>query len=389
MTSTSFSIDELTAMPDHGVPWTERRDSDELYEIPYYREADGVGPAGSINSNLRDLSIWLRALVGRGKVGDRQVLPEAIFRATEAPAIAMVNTGLEARGWGELLNAAYGMGRWTASYRGRLISYHGGDIDGFHSQVAIAPTEGFGVAVLVIGDHAAPLYNVVTYQVFERLAGLDPRTPWSERWLEIRSNTKAARREARARAGGERIAGTKPAHSLADYAGEFEHPAYGVLAIGEREGSLSFDFHKVRLPLEHFHFERFDTPDDEREGKWTVNFVTSPQGEVDRAVMSLDEGEATFTRRVPAALSSPETLGRYVGSYETPGLAKIEVVLREDGSFGLVFPGAPFQRLLPWREHRFKVPEFADVTFEFTMEDGRVTAMRQRDPSGEYLFPRR
>ena len=41
--------------PDHGVPFTERRDSIELYEIPYY-EAAGVGPAGSIISNLEDMS---------------------------------------------------------------------------------------------------------------------------------------------------------------------------------------------------------------------------------------------------------------------------------------------------------------------------------------------
>ena len=39
-------------------------------------------------------------------------------QADARAAIALPNTGLEVRGWGELLNAAYGMGRWTASYRG-------------------------------------------------------------------------------------------------------------------------------------------------------------------------------------------------------------------------------------------------------------------------------
>ena len=51
------------------------------------------------------------------------------------------NTGLEVRGWGEILNATYGMGRWTASYRGHLIAYHGGDLPGFHSQVSTMPYE--------------------------------------------------------------------------------------------------------------------------------------------------------------------------------------------------------------------------------------------------------
>jgi len=388
MASSVFSIDAMVASPDHGVPWTERRDSFELYEIPYYREAAGVGPAGSINSNLDDMSRWLIALLNDGKVGERQVIPAAVLKETTQPAIALANTMLETRGWGELLNPVYGTGRWTASYRGHLIRYHGGDINGFHSQVAMLPNEHYGVVVLIIGDHAAPLYNVVTYQVFERLLGLSA-TPWSQRLLDIRLKGKAAGKEARAKAGAERVADTRPAHPLEAYVGEYEHPAYGILGIEPAEGGLRFSFHKIRLPLSHFHYERFDTPDDEQEGKWSVNFVTSPQGEVDRALMSLDQAEATFTRRVAAALSARETLARYAGTYETPTGAKFQVVLKEDGTLGIAFPGAPFQRLQPWKPHTFRVPEFADVVVEFVVEADRVTAMKQISPSGQYTFPRR
>ncbi len=63
------------------------------------------------------------------------------------------------RGYWEILNPAYGMGRWTASYRGQLLAYHGGDLDGFHSQVSFMPKERIGVIVFVIGDHCASLYN--------------------------------------------------------------------------------------------------------------------------------------------------------------------------------------------------------------------------------------
>ena len=209
MGSTVFSIDALVAAPHHGVPWTERRDSFELYEIPYYREAAGVGPAGSINSNLEDMSKWLIALMNDGKVGERQVIPAAVLKETARRRHRAREHDARDPRLGELLNPVYGTGRWTASYRGHLIRYHGGDINGFHSQVAMLPTEGYGVVVLVIGDHAAPLYNVVTFQVLERLLGLSP-TPWSERNLEIRLKGKAAGKEARAQAGAGRVSGTKP-----------------------------------------------------------------------------------------------------------------------------------------------------------------------------------
>jgi hypothetical protein len=370
------------------VPFTERRDSFELYSIPYYREAAGIGPAGSLNSNLEDLSRWLIALLDEGRLAGTPVIPAAALKQTLAPAIALPNTQLEARGWKELLNPAYGAGRWTASYRGHLIAYHGGDINGFHSQVSLMPQDGIGVAVLVIGDHAAPLYNYVSYNLYERLLGLS-ETPWIARGLEIRLKAKQAGTQARAKAGGERVSGTRPSHPLEDYAGEYEHPAYGVLRVTREGDALGFDFHKIRLPLAHFHYERFDTPDDEQDGKWSVNFLTNPQGEVDKAVMSLDEAEAAFARRVPAELLAPATLRRYAGEYLTPSGARLQVVLKEDGTLGVVFPGQPFQELRPWQPRRFRVKEFSDLVVEFVVVDGRVTAMKQIDPSGEFSFERK
>ena len=50
--------------------------------------------------------------------------------------------------------------------------------------------------VLVIGDHAAPLYNVVSYNVYERLLGLD-QTPLSQRLNYARKKAKAGPDRAR------------------------------------------------------------------------------------------------------------------------------------------------------------------------------------------------
>jgi CubicO group peptidase (beta-lactamase class C family) len=387
MTSTTFSIDDMVKQPEHGVPFTERRDSFELYEIPYYREAAGIGPAGSINSNLEDMTRWLAALMNEGRLDGKPVIPASVLKATLQPAIALANAQLETRGYGELLNSAYGTGRWTASYRGHLIAYHGGDINGFHSQVSMMPTDGIGVVVLVVGDHCAPLYNYVSYNVYERLLGLS-ETPWSARGLEIRLKGKEAGKQARAKAGAGRVDGTKPSHPLEDYTGEFEHPAYGVLTVTRSGEELGFDFHKIKLPLRHFHYDRFDTPDDEQDGQWSVNFQTSALGEIDRALMSLDEAEAAFVRRVPAALRSLDTLRQYAGRYETPTGAKIDVVLKQDGTLGIAAPGQPFRALVPWKPHHFRVKEFSDVVIAFVVENGQVKAMTQTDPSGEFRFPR-
>ncbi len=386
MNSTVYTIAEMEKRPDHGVPYTERRDSSEVYRIPYYEDTVGVAPAGAIISNIEDMSHWVSALMNDGFQAGMSVLPADVLKATLAPAIALPNTLRDSRGYWELLNPVYGMGRWTASYRGQQIAYHGGDINGFHSQVSVMPKEKIGVIVFVIGDHCAPLYNVVTYNVYERLLGMD-QTPWSDRMLESRLKGKKAGTEARAKVGQDRVKNTRPSHPLEAFVGQYEHPAYGLLKIGMKAGTLQFEFHKIQLPMSHFHYDRFDTPDDEENGKWSVNFLTNPQGDVDRAVMSLDEAEATFTRK-PETLD-PSTLKRLAGTYETPTGAKFQVVLKEDGGLYIVLPGQPENRLIPYKGLIFRVKEFSDLTLEFVMESGEVTAIKQRDPSGEYVLPRR
>jgi CubicO group peptidase (beta-lactamase class C family) len=386
MKSTVFTIADMLKHPDYGVPFTEKRDTTEIYKLPYYEETTGLAAAGAIISNIEDLSHWLIALMNEGKYAGKAVLPPRVIRATLEPSIALPNTAAEARGWWEVLNSAYGMGRQTASYRGRLIAFHGGDLPGFHSQVSYMPRERVGVIVFVIGDHAAPLYNPISYNVYERLLGMD-QTPWTQRLLEVRLKNKRAGTEARSKAGLGRVANTKPSHPLADYVGEYEHPAYGLLKIGLKDGQLQFQFHKMQFPMTHFHYDRFDTPDDEQDGKWSVNFSTNPQGDIDRATMSLDEAEAVFTRKAPTLDVS--LAGRLAGTYETPSGLKFQVAARPGNELYLVFPGQPELKLIPYKGLRFRVREFADLVFEFVEENGQTTALKQTDPSGEYVFKRK
>jgi CubicO group peptidase (beta-lactamase class C family) len=386
MKSTVYSIAEMLKQPDYGVPFTEKRDSNEIYKIPYYEDTDGLAAAGAIISNIEDMSHWLIALMNDGKYAGKQVLPSRVLKATLEPAISLRNSAGETRGWWEVLNPAYGMGRQTASYRGRLITYHGGDLPGFHSQVSFMPNERIGVIVFVIGNHIAPLYNPISYNVYERLLGMS-LTPWTERLLAIRKKNKAAGIEARSKAGAGRVSNTKPSHALEDYVGEYEHQAYGLLKIGLKDGQLQFGFHKMAFAMSHFHYDRFDTADDEEEGKWSVNFSTNPQGDIDKATMSLDEAEATFVRRPPTIDAA--VAARLAGTYETPSGGKFQVMQKPGGGLYLVFPGAPEQKLIAYKPLKFRVQEFSDVLVEFVEEQGQITAFKQIDPSGEYVSKRK
>jgi hypothetical protein len=151
-----------------------------------------------------------------------------------------------------------------------------------------------------------------------------------------------------------------------------------------KDGHLQFNFGRIKLPLTHFHFDRFDTPDDERLGKHSVNFFTNPQGDVNQAFLSLDEADVTFTRR--AETLDPELLLQLVRTYEAPSGFAFQVVLKEDGFLYLVIPGQPEEKLIPYKGVVFSIQRFSNMTFEFVLENGQVTALKQKDPSGEYVF---
>jgi CubicO group peptidase (beta-lactamase class C family) len=385
MKTTTYSIGGMNKNADHGVPFKEKRDSFELYKIPYYEDTEGVAPAGAIISNIDELSHWLIALMNDGKYNGKQVLPGKVLKDTLQPAIGLPNTLGEALGFWELLNPAYGMGRQTVSYRGHLLTFHGGDLPGFHSQISFMPNDKIGVIVLVISDHSAPLYNIVGYNIYERLLGMD-QTPWSERQLKMRLANKKAGTEARAKAGADRVPNTKPSHAFADYAAEYESPAYGIVKISQKSDALQFDFHDFHFPLSHFHYDRFDTPDDEQYGKFSVNFRTNPQGDVDNAVISLDQAEVVFTRKAESL--DPKLLEKLAGTYLTPSKVKFQVTYTPGAGLALAFPGGPPQKLVPVKGTQFRTPQFADVIYEFVLENGQVKALKERDPSGEFTFTR-
>jgi hypothetical protein len=381
MKSTVFSVKEMEKNPDHGVPYNEKRDTTLLYRIPIYEDQQAVGPAGSIISNIEDMSNWLITLMNNGKFRNRQVIPERIVKATLEPTVALPNTGLENKGYKEILNSVYGMGRFTASYRGHLLTSHGGDLPGFHSQISAMPNDSIGVIVFVIGDQGAPLYNIISYNIYERLLGTD-LTPWSERGLKDQKEGKKIGKEGRSKSGADRIAGTRPSHTLTDYTGQFQNPAYGIINITLADTALQLDFHNIKLPLKHFHYDRFDSPNDEQYGLWSLNFTTNPQGSINGLYTSLDESETTFTRKADASLSDPAVLAKYTGKYSIAGsFINVELV---DKDLYLILPGQPRIMLIPVKPHTFRIKEFPDFSFVFVIENGEVTGFKQIDPSGEY-----
>src|SRR5205807_6995086 len=129
--------------------------------------------------------------------------------------------------------------------------------------------------------------------------------------------------------------------------------------------TLQFGFHEFQFSMSHFHYDRFDTPDDEQYGKFSVNFRTNPQGDIDSAVISLDQAEVVFTRK-PDTLD-PALFERLAGGYVTPTKVKFEVLYQPGAGLSLSFPGGPPLKLIHIKGLKISTQQFAVFLFYFAM----------------------
>ncbi len=377
MSHSMFVVEEMLKQPDYLKPYYEKRDTSILLLYPFYTQLQGVGPCGSIISSINDLSNWLIAQMYFGRFKNVQVIPAAIVKETMQPAIPTASVPDK---YFENLNSIYGMGRSTSSYKGHYLTQHGGAIGGIYSNISFMPADSIGV--IVFSNRISGLPNIITYTIYDKLLGLT-ETRWSERSLKDYLKSKETDRESRKKPDTDRINGTKPSHPLADYAGIYEDPAYGIMSINFKNDSLSFTFHNVTLPLFHYHYDRFITPDDQIDGKWSMTFTTNAQGGIDQVKVSLDEKEVIFNRMADPKLRDPEFLKKIVGNYELNGQT-INITFRNNE---LVLMVSPSIHLEPYKDNIFRFREFSDQTAEFIFDDkGLPTGVKFTSEGRSVLF---
>jgi CubicO group peptidase (beta-lactamase class C family) len=381
MSHSMFVVEDMQKTDDFMSPYYEKRDTTTLLPYPFYTKQQGLGPAGGIISSINDLSAWLIAQMHGGKFNGKQVIPTAVVKETMQPASI---TSAVPDKYFESLNSMYGMGRGTSSYKGHYRTQHTGAIGGIYSHISFLPADSVGIITFVNGN---PSYipTIVANILYDKLLGLE-ETPWSDRALKDYLKNKATDREARKKPDVDRVPNTKPSHALSEYVGKYEDPAYGIMEIQEQGGQLRFMFNNTSLPLSHYHYERFVSPDDEIDGKWSLLFDTDAQGSVDKVRVSLDEKEVIFVKKASDQLFDVAFLKKLTGTYELNGANWVIALNNKE----LVLNTAPPQHLEPRKGTSFRIREFTDQTIEFVLDkSGNSTGCKLIADGKSVLFTKK
>jgi CubicO group peptidase (beta-lactamase class C family) len=283
MTSSCFTDEQMEKTGNYATSYYEPDTTHRLAPISVKWQCEALGPAGTLRSNLEDMSHWMITQLNKGKYMGKAVFPEKVISQTLIPNNISDREGR----YDELSHALYGLGRTMQTYKGIKIASHTGSIDGFYSNLTLIPQQGIAIFMVHNSSPAGSLRSVMTLPVIDLLLK-QSYTPWSQRFRKTYLAEKKSEQQQRDSLLKTKIAGTQPSHALADYAGTFSSPIYGAIRIVMAGDQLTVHFRNFHIPIAHFHYDQFYNPNPNNE--WPdlkLRFLTNYGGQVDRLSVNI------------------------------------------------------------------------------------------------------
>lgn len=109
---------------------------------PYYYN---VGPAGGVNASISDMGLFLASLTRNSNPLLDSTTREQIFQ----PFVRAAAKNRYFYSWKRPIATYYGLGWRIINFKDETVSYHGGYVNGFRSEIAIHPKDHIAICVLV------------------------------------------------------------------------------------------------------------------------------------------------------------------------------------------------------------------------------------------------
>jgi hypothetical protein len=161
---------------DYSLPYDYSPSTKITRRLPQ-RDITPAAPAGAINSSARDMAQWLRLMLNNGVVNGKRLVSEKGF---EELTRKQINIGGP---------VDYGLGWFLRQWNGHKVVEHGGNIDGFNSQVAFMPDQKLGF-VLLTNVSASPIGAYAMNTIWTNIVG-KPDTSTTAKSAEPASDPKA------------------------------------------------------------------------------------------------------------------------------------------------------------------------------------------------------
>lgn len=242
----------------------------------------GYDPAGSVVSCIDDITRWMKFLQDSGRWNGQQLInprtfseflkPQAIIPPAEFyPTAAKTNPH-----W-----TTYGLGWFQQDYRGKMIQFHTGSLDGAIAIFCFIPEEKLSFYFYANLDHNE-IRHALMWKFVDLWSFNDNSHDWSTDLFYLYKSLHDASRSREKEQAGKRVLNTKPALPLDLYKGKFINQVYGDAEVVLENQQLTVKFpNNISLRLEHWNFETFmGYYNYTWYEKSMINFKLSPEGKV-------------------------------------------------------------------------------------------------------------
>jgi CubicO group peptidase (beta-lactamase class C family) len=262
----------------------------ELVSIGWHVSfGDNIAPAGSMYSNVSDMTRWMRFLLGGCEWEDERLLTkETCEELLEPQAVLTPDEFYTSQELTQPWFIGYSLGWFLQDYRGHKVAFHTGSLDGYVAIVGLLPERQAGVVVFANRDHAE-LRHALMLRSFDEIIG-PPTRDWSADLKTLYDDRAREREESRAEREASRVADTEPSAPIEAYAGEYASDLFGAIEVRlEATEGDGTQLHLVLVrsayltgDLSHWHFDTFEV-------RWRpgwlgpelVTFAAGPDGRVD------------------------------------------------------------------------------------------------------------
>jgi CubicO group peptidase (beta-lactamase class C family) len=339
-TTSRYDVVHQNSKLSKGYMWLEEQGKHKKLTM---HDVTNIGPAGAINSNVKDMAKWLKLQLANGKYKGKKIVSANQIKETRKPQIK-IGSGVH-----------YGLGWMLRNYKGKAMVAHDGSVEGYSAIVAMLPESDVGFVLLT---------NVTS----TAMLGTSMNMVWQA--LEERTNDKVATKETT----------TKIAYEdfIGEYIANFANFNDTVFTFHIKDGKPYVDVpgqtdYELKAPDEDgkMYFAMTDTI--------AVSFDKNKTGEI--SAMRMYQGSMKFEIPKKGVEIEPEIepgkLQKYLGVYTIDSLKRDLKVFIQNHRLTVDIPGEmAFELKLPDENgHRFfRIKDNMSVSFDSNEKD-QITAL--------------
>jgi hypothetical protein len=242
--------------PSHISPHWMYKDS-VVRPIPFL-SPKGVDAAGAVWSCADDIQKWLQFMLDSAEATGRRFLkPETYAELMKPQAMVTESQFYPTQQITKPHWKTYGIGWFQEDYRGEMLEFHTGSLDGAVAIIGMIPDKHFGVYVFANLDHTE-LRHALMYKAIDLWCFNDNSQDWSSEFFALYKRLKQEAEKAEAEKEAKRINNTIPTLELSAYEGKYRNEVFGNAEIVFHNDSLFLKFpNHITAYLTHWHYNTF------------------------------------------------------------------------------------------------------------------------------------